>query len=47
MNSNLSLKKRTLASHPIPITIVSDIDAFNQCLQENTSTQHYNITYLT
>ena len=35
MNSNLSVKKRTLASHPIPITIVSDIDDFNQYLTNN------------
>ena len=35
MKINLSVKKRTLASHPIPITIVSDIDDFNQYLTNN------------
>ena len=46
IKSNLSVKKRTLASHPIPITIVSDIEAFINCLQNKMTNNKINTSYL-
>ena len=37
MNISLSDKNRTLNIHPIPITIVSESEAFIQCLYNMTN----------